>query len=350
MPCPVHHIDVAAAAVGVTETKARGQDITSSMRGALGGAPSGVVHQRTGPDAKPLVVSYTKGRGKPKVHSFFFGNGLLQDLTVKHADDGEAHHFDILANRGTSTGSVSWAKNEANSQAAKAFAALSRRRSKTPLPDVNSHAQLGALTAPTPAPAPAPLPGGAPLQVQAARDPSDIGACGKLPDLEARVHAFWEWARHKGASIDMRHNRLEHLLEDILRCRRHAGLHMGDTPGPACKLRSAVGVSDSVVLVGNGASVMKAGPNSGAMIDAFDDVMRFNNVNVKGFEEAVGKKTTLLFVGSVSEICACVREMKRFGLKSSMCCNDLLALKASHRLLLLYCGVACAARTSCLSS
>jgi len=47
----------------------------------------------------------------------------------------------------------------------------------------------------------------------------------------------------------------------------------------------------SVVLVGNGPSVQDA-PN-GKLIDAFEEVIRFNNFKIEGFEKNVGTKTTL---------------------------------------------------------
>jgi hypothetical protein len=47
----------------------------------------------------------------------------------------------------------------------------------------------------------------------------------------------------------------------------------------------------SVVLVGNGPSVQDS--KLGALIDSFDEVVRFNNFKIEGFEPFVGTKTTL---------------------------------------------------------
>jgi len=47
----------------------------------------------------------------------------------------------------------------------------------------------------------------------------------------------------------------------------------------------------SIVLVGNGPSLR--GSKLGKKIDEFDEVIRFNNLNIIGFEEDVGKKTTI---------------------------------------------------------
>lgn len=47
----------------------------------------------------------------------------------------------------------------------------------------------------------------------------------------------------------------------------------------------------SVILVGNGPSLIQT--KRGKFIDTFDEVIRFNNFAIKGFEEFTGRKTTL---------------------------------------------------------
>lgn len=47
----------------------------------------------------------------------------------------------------------------------------------------------------------------------------------------------------------------------------------------------------NVILVGNGPSVL--GHKLGKVVDSFEEVVRFNNFQTKGFEEHVGGKTTL---------------------------------------------------------
>jgi FkbM family methyltransferase len=54
---------------------------------------------------------------------------------------------------------------------------------------------------------------------------------------------------------------------------------------------SPIPEGQSCVLVGNGPSVLKRG--LGAKIDAFDQVCRFNQFKIQGFESEVGQKTTL---------------------------------------------------------
>ncbi len=59
----------------------------------------------------------------------------------------------------------------------------------------------------------------------------------------------------------------------------------------------------SVILVGNGPSILAA--ENGAVIDSFDEVIRFNNVHIAGYEKHTGSKTTLWaarFRGLVTEV------------------------------------------------
>ncbi len=53
-----------------------------------------------------------------------------------------------------------------------------------------------------------------------------------------------------------------------------------------------VEANQSIVLVGNGPSVMLDG-EKGSLIDSFDHVLRFNTYAIKGFEKHTGTKTTL---------------------------------------------------------
>jgi hypothetical protein len=55
---------------------------------------------------------------------------------------------------------------------------------------------------------------------------------------------------------------------------------------------SPVGAGESVILVGNGPSALLDG-NRGAVIDGFDQVVRFNAFAIRGFEAQVGTRTTL---------------------------------------------------------
>lgn len=61
---------------------------------------------------------------------------------------------------------------------------------------------------------------------------------------------------------------------------------------PVWRTDSPVGPSESVILVGNGPSMTLRGER-GAQIDAFDQVVRFNQYAIRGFETMVGTKTTL---------------------------------------------------------
>lgn len=47
----------------------------------------------------------------------------------------------------------------------------------------------------------------------------------------------------------------------------------------------------SIIVVGNGPSVLQH--EAGAEIDAFDEVVRFNNFELEGYEKYVGTKTTI---------------------------------------------------------
>lgn len=46
----------------------------------------------------------------------------------------------------------------------------------------------------------------------------------------------------------------------------------------------------NVIVVGNGSSVLER--ENGKIIDNFDNIVRFNNFKIEGFEKYVGKKTT----------------------------------------------------------
>ena len=45
------------------------------------------------------------------------------------------------------------------------------------------------------------------------------------------------------------------------------------------------------ILIGNGKSIL--GRSLGSKIDDFDNVIRLNNFKIKGFEDDLGKKTTI---------------------------------------------------------
>jgi hypothetical protein len=49
----------------------------------------------------------------------------------------------------------------------------------------------------------------------------------------------------------------------------------------------------SLIIVGSGTSLLDK--KNGNLIDSYDDVVRFNDYKIKGFEESVGTKTTIWF-------------------------------------------------------
>lgn len=61
---------------------------------------------------------------------------------------------------------------------------------------------------------------------------------------------------------------------------------------PVWRTDSPVGSGESVILVGNGPSMTLRGER-GSQIDTFDQVVRFNQYAIRGFERMVGTKTTL---------------------------------------------------------
>ena len=52
----------------------------------------------------------------------------------------------------------------------------------------------------------------------------------------------------------------------------------------------------SVILVGNGESLL--GSNMGEVIDSYDTVVRFDGLNIEGYEKDVGTKTNILVLDS----------------------------------------------------
>jgi hypothetical protein len=56
-------------------------------------------------------------------------------------------------------------------------------------------------------------------------------------------------------------------------------------------------VGKSVVVVGNGVSVI--GSALGEQIDAFDEVARFNHFVIRGYEQDVGTKTTIMVMAQI---------------------------------------------------
>ena len=52
----------------------------------------------------------------------------------------------------------------------------------------------------------------------------------------------------------------------------------------------------SVILVGNGESLL--GSNMGEKIDSYDTVVRFDGLNIEGYEKDVGTKTDILVLDS----------------------------------------------------
>ena len=57
------------------------------------------------------------------------------------------------------------------------------------------------------------------------------------------------------------------------------------------------GVGKSIVVVGNGMSTIGSG--LGSQIDAFDEVARFNHFAIKGYEQDVGTKTTIMVMAQI---------------------------------------------------
>ncbi len=55
-------------------------------------------------------------------------------------------------------------------------------------------------------------------------------------------------------------------------------------------------VSQNTAIIGNSSSILKK--KNGLKIDICDDVIRFNNAKTKGFEEYVGKKTTIRVINN----------------------------------------------------
>eukprot|EP00899_Mesostigma_viride_P002332 jgi/Mesvir1/1209/Mv17696-RA.1 len=144
---------------------------------------------------------------------------------------------------------------------------------------------------------------------------------------EHRLNLFKTWAERHNIPFREKHKRMEVLMEEFLSCdRRHRSAESSNErltrKGGACEM-SKLNLKDRVVLVGNGASVLER--RGGASIDAFDEVIRFNNIRVKGFEEIVGSKTTVAFLGSTFEICPCSEWHADNGLKSVECCDDDMA-------------------------
>ena len=54
----------------------------------------------------------------------------------------------------------------------------------------------------------------------------------------------------------------------------------------------------SIILVGSSPDILKN--ELGHKIDSFSNVVRFNDVKVKGFEKNIGTKTTLLVMNSAA--------------------------------------------------
>lgn len=54
-------------------------------------------------------------------------------------------------------------------------------------------------------------------------------------------------------------------------------------------------MSNKIIVVGNGSSLIQK--ENGILIDAYDDVVRFNYFVTDGYEKHVGTKTTLWFAG-----------------------------------------------------
>ncbi len=65
------------------------------------------------------------------------------------------------------------------------------------------------------------------------------------------------------------------------------GRYITGTWSPMLKIKP----ESSVILVGNGPSILKQ--EQGQQIDSFDEVIRFNNYHIEGFERHTGAKTTL---------------------------------------------------------
>ena len=55
--------------------------------------------------------------------------------------------------------------------------------------------------------------------------------------------------------------------------------------------------SEDVVLIGNGPSATRK--KNGFIIDSFDTVVRFNDYEIEGYEEHVGKKTTVWAINDI---------------------------------------------------
>eukprot|EP00899_Mesostigma_viride_P018349 jgi/Mesvir1/26515/Mv16172-RA.1 len=141
-----------------------------------------------------------------------------------------------------------------------------------------------------------------------------------------RLEDFKRWLGSHHVSVQEKHKRLEQLLEEMLLCYQHEAEKSNKKI--ECELGEngrLLNINENILLVGNGASVTQH--HNGHLIDQFDEVMRFNNIRVRGFENIVGRKTTIAFIGSVYEICPCSEQHKRLGIKSVECCDDDMAEK-----------------------
>eukprot|EP00899_Mesostigma_viride_P021246 jgi/Mesvir1/29122/Mv18425-RA.1 len=146
----------------------------------------------------------------------------------------------------------------------------------------------------------------------------DCNAAGRIAD-------FRKWAAEHKLPPWQEHDKMESLLKELLLCmNRHGADKMNKRVG--CALEGMNLKVNDVVLVGNGGSLVDRplGPD----IDRFPEVMRFNNVKTRGFEPMVGTRTTILFLGSLSEVCRCDHtQKKQFNMSVASCCTDADMLK-----------------------
>eukprot|EP00899_Mesostigma_viride_P002841 jgi/Mesvir1/12558/Mv20423-RA.1 len=148
--------------------------------------------------------------------------------------------------------------------------------------------------------------------------------CGHLDQAyRFLLNTYAQWPRRGDSAGRLEvYNKAAQRAQDLLRCidrdfaadKEHFNRHK-------CIVEDVFEYSErGVVLVGNGGGLL--GRKLAQKIDKFKDVVRFNNIHVRGFEELVGTRTTVVFVGSSREICPCSEVQRKKEVKADMCCSD----------------------------